>query len=116
MLEARPGAYLFLGQGEGAGLASPGFDFNDAVAPVGASFFARLVERAQPAGDAPLLAPRRRKGYDAMALERRENPGGSCLYPEMITRGLSFENTFGGATSFPAAALCQGSGAAPISR
>jgi hippurate hydrolase len=24
------------------------YDFNDAVAPVGASFFARLVERAQP--------------------------------------------------------------------
>ncbi|MEQ9258271.1 MAG: M20 aminoacylase family protein [Roseovarius sp.] len=48
MLEARPGAYLFLGQGEGAGLHHPRFDFNDAVAPVGASFFARLVERAQP--------------------------------------------------------------------
>ena len=50
MLEARPGAYLFLGQGEGAALHHSGFDFNDAVAPVGASFFARLVERAQPAG------------------------------------------------------------------
>ncbi len=50
MLQARPGAFLFLGQGEGAGLHHPGFDFNDAVAPVGASFFARLVERAQPAG------------------------------------------------------------------
>ena len=49
MLEARPGAFLFLGQGEGPGLHHPGFDFNDRVAPVGASFFARLVERAQPA-------------------------------------------------------------------
>jgi len=48
MLDARPGAYLFLGQGEAAGLHHPAFDFNDAVAPVGASFFARLVERAQP--------------------------------------------------------------------
>ncbi len=48
MLNARPGAYLFLGQGAGPGLHHPGFDFNDAVAPVGASFFARLVERAQP--------------------------------------------------------------------
>ncbi len=48
MLNERPGAYLFLGQGEAAGLHHPGFDFNDAVAPVGASFFARLVERAQP--------------------------------------------------------------------
>ena len=50
MLEERPGAYLFLGQGEGAALHHPGFDFNDDVAPVGASFFARLVERAQPLG------------------------------------------------------------------
>jgi len=48
MLEARPGAYLFLGQGEGPGLHHEGFDFNDEVAPIGASFFARLVERAQP--------------------------------------------------------------------
>jgi amidohydrolase len=48
MLQARPGAYLFLGQGESAGLHHPKYDFNDAIAPVGASFFARLVERAQP--------------------------------------------------------------------
>ncbi len=50
MLEARPGAYLFLGTGPGAGLHHPAFDFNDEVTPVGASFFARLVERAQPVG------------------------------------------------------------------
>jgi len=48
MLEARPGAYLFLGQGDGSGLHHPSYDFNDDVAPVGASFFARLVEVAQP--------------------------------------------------------------------
>jgi amidohydrolase len=50
MLEERPGAYLFLGQGPGASLHHPEYDFNDDVAPVGASFFARLVERAQPLG------------------------------------------------------------------
>ncbi len=50
MLEARPGAYLFLGTGPGAGLHHPAFDFNDEAAPVGASFFAKLVERAQPLG------------------------------------------------------------------
>jgi hippurate hydrolase len=49
MLQERPGAYLFLGQGPGASLHHPNYDFNDEVAPVGASFFARLVERAQPA-------------------------------------------------------------------
>ncbi len=48
MLEARPGAYLFLGQGETAGLHHPAYDFNDDIAPIGASFFARLVEHAQP--------------------------------------------------------------------
>ena len=50
MLAARPGAYLFLGQGASAGLHQSGYDFNDAIAPVGASFFARIVERAQPPG------------------------------------------------------------------
>ena len=48
LLEKRPGCYLFLGQGYGAGWHNAAFDFNDDVAPVGASFFARLVERAQP--------------------------------------------------------------------
>lgn len=48
MLESRPGAYLFLGTGPGAGLHHPAYDFNDEAAPIGASFFARLVERAQP--------------------------------------------------------------------
>jgi metal-dependent amidase/aminoacylase/carboxypeptidase family protein len=48
MLAARPGAFLFLGQGDGAGLHHPEYNFNDEVAPVGASFFARLVERVQP--------------------------------------------------------------------
>lgn len=48
MIEARPGAYLFLGQGETADCHHPAYDFNDEIAPIGASFFARLVERAQP--------------------------------------------------------------------
>ena len=48
MLEARPGAYLFLGQGDTAYCHHPAYDFNDEIAPIGASFFARLVERAQP--------------------------------------------------------------------
>ena len=48
MLEARPGAYLMLGQGDGAGVHHPQYNFNDEIAPIGASFFARLVETAQP--------------------------------------------------------------------
>ncbi|GGF58166.1 amidohydrolase [Paracoccus acridae] len=48
MLNERPGCYLFIGQGETASVHHPAYDFNDAISPIGASFFARLVERAQP--------------------------------------------------------------------
>ncbi|MEY1555245.1 M20 aminoacylase family protein [Yoonia sp. R2331] len=48
LLNARPGAYLFVGNGDTAGLHHPGYDFDDETAAYGASFFARLVERAQP--------------------------------------------------------------------
>lgn len=48
MLEARPGAYLFVGNGDTAGLHHPKYDFNDETAPYGASFFVRLIERALP--------------------------------------------------------------------
>lgn len=52
LLEQRPGAYLYIGNGDSAGLHHPAYDFNDEAAPYGASFFARLVERAQPLGAA----------------------------------------------------------------
>lgn len=50
MLQARPGAYLYVGNGASAGVHHPAFDFDDEAAPYGASFFARLVERALPVG------------------------------------------------------------------
>ena len=50
MLQARPGAYLFVGAGPGAGLHNPRFDFNDDLLPIGASLLARLAERALPVG------------------------------------------------------------------
>jgi hippurate hydrolase len=49
MLEARPGAFIFVGNGATAGLHHPAYDFNDAVIPAGVSFWARLVERTMPA-------------------------------------------------------------------
>jgi hippurate hydrolase len=49
-LERRPGSYLFIGNGDTAGLHHPAYDFDDRTAPYGASFFARIVERAQPLG------------------------------------------------------------------
>lgn len=48
MLEKRPGAYLFVGNGDSAGLHNPHFDFADETAVSGASFFARVVETAAP--------------------------------------------------------------------
>lgn len=48
MLECRPGSFLYLGQGEGPGCHHPKFNFNDEVAPIGASFFARLIETRHP--------------------------------------------------------------------
>ncbi len=47
-LEKRPGAYLFVGNGDTAGLHNTAYDFDDNAASAGASFFARMVEMAQP--------------------------------------------------------------------
>ncbi|HEY1362435.1 MAG TPA: M20 aminoacylase family protein, partial [Xanthobacteraceae bacterium] len=46
MLEARPGAFIFVGNGDGAGLHHPAYDFNDEVIPFGTSYWVRLVETA----------------------------------------------------------------------
>ncbi len=51
MLEARPGAFLWLGSGKtdsDPGLHHPRYDFNDEVLTLGASYWARLVESAMP--------------------------------------------------------------------
>jgi hippurate hydrolase len=51
MLQARPGAFIFLGNGDGEGscdVHNPHYDFNDAILPIGASFFARLIELNLP--------------------------------------------------------------------
>ena len=48
MLEHCPGAYIQIGNGDkpgGCEVHNPGYDFNDEVLPLGASLFARLVER-----------------------------------------------------------------------
>ena len=51
MLQARPGAYVFLGQGGGPHncfLHNPGYDFNDEVIPLGSGYLAALAEEALP--------------------------------------------------------------------
>ena len=47
MLREVPGCYLFIGNGDADGACevhNPGYDFNDELLPLGASFFARAVE------------------------------------------------------------------------
>lgn len=50
MLEARPGAYIFVGNGPSAELHTDRYDFNDEVIPVGVTYWVRLAEKALPAG------------------------------------------------------------------
>jgi hippurate hydrolase len=49
MLEKRRGAYIFIGNGDSAGLHNASYDFNDEIIPLGCSYWARLVETAMPA-------------------------------------------------------------------
>jgi len=44
MLEARPGAMMYIGNGHSAGLHNPGYDFNDDIIPMGCSYWVKLVE------------------------------------------------------------------------
>jgi hippurate hydrolase len=44
MLEARPGAFIFCGNGAGAGLHHPAYNFNDDAIVFGTSYWIKLVE------------------------------------------------------------------------
>lgn len=51
MLQVKPGAYVFLGQGGGpmsCFLHNPNYDFNDDIIPMGAGYLAALVEESLP--------------------------------------------------------------------
>ncbi|MGX9144666.1 M20 aminoacylase family protein [Mesorhizobium sp. 128a] len=45
MLQARPGAFIFLGNGATAGLHNPAYDFDDDAIPYGIGYWVNLVER-----------------------------------------------------------------------
>lgn len=51
-LEKVPGCYLFVGNGDTAGLHMPDYDFDDETSAYGASFFARVAEKALPMEEA----------------------------------------------------------------
>jgi amidohydrolase len=46
MLEARPGAFIFCGNGDSAGLHHPAYNFNDEAIVYGTSYFVKIVENA----------------------------------------------------------------------
>lgn len=46
MLNERPGAYIFVGNGDGPELHTETYDFNDEVIPIGVSYWVELAERA----------------------------------------------------------------------
>ncbi len=48
MLNARPGAYIIVGQGNTAGLHEDTYDFNDEIIPIGCSYWIKLTETAMP--------------------------------------------------------------------
>jgi amidohydrolase len=49
MLEERPGAYILVGNGEGASVHHPEYNFNDDAIPAGCSWWAEIVEKRMPA-------------------------------------------------------------------
>ncbi len=46
MLNERPGAFIWIGNGESAGLHHPQYNFNDDTIPFGTSYWVKLVEKA----------------------------------------------------------------------
>jgi amidohydrolase len=54
MLQAKPGCFMFIGNGEGeAGgcmVHNPNYDFNDAILPIGARYWVELTRTALPEG------------------------------------------------------------------
>jgi amidohydrolase len=49
MLLERPGAYIFVGNGDTAGVHHPAYDFNDDASPYGVSLWAKIIESGMPA-------------------------------------------------------------------
>ena len=51
MLQEKPGAYIWIGNGDGEGscmVHNPGYDFNDDILPIGATWWVKLAETSLP--------------------------------------------------------------------
>jgi hippurate hydrolase len=54
MLQEKPGCYIWIGNGDGEGscmIHNPGYDFNDEILPIGASYWSALVAQLLPKRD-----------------------------------------------------------------
>ena len=54
MLQDKPGCYIWIGNGDGEGscmIHNPGYDFNDEILPIGASYWSALVAQLLPKRD-----------------------------------------------------------------
>jgi hippurate hydrolase len=54
MLQEKPGCYIWIGNGDGEGscmIHNPGYDFNDEILPIGASYWSALVAQLLPKSD-----------------------------------------------------------------
>ena len=49
MLNEKPGAYIFVGNGDTAMVHHPAYNFNDDAIPAGSSWYAGMVEQRMPA-------------------------------------------------------------------
>ena len=49
MLNERPGAYIFVGNGDTAMVHHPAYNFDDSVIPFGSSWYAEMAETRMPA-------------------------------------------------------------------
>jgi hippurate hydrolase len=79
MLQARPGAYIWIGNGASAGLHTPHYNFNDNILTLGAAYWVRLVESAlqpQPLSASKHHAPHRAQATYTFApiLPDRDHP------------------------------------------
>ncbi len=51
MLQEKPGAYIWIGNGDGEGscmVHNPGYDFNDEILPLGATWWVKMAEKSLP--------------------------------------------------------------------
>src|SRR5262249_17729327 len=102
MLQARPGAFIFVGNGDSAGLHHPAYDFNDEVIPIGTSYWARLVETPLPGGGAARSPPGSPPAGRAAGWSRRRGAARARRAARGAAPGRARESACAGEAGHPA--------------